>query len=66
MNNRLDEYLEYLYVTGEMDRIIIDDLIRKYNNIYGDLDDEFFDLSLNEQKELLEKALKYKVKILKR
>jgi len=66
MNNRLDEYLEYLYVTGEMDRIIIDDLIRKYNNIYGDLDDEFFDLSLNEQKELLEKALKYKVKILKK
>ena len=66
MNNRLDEYLEYLYVTGELEQLIVNDLIRKYNNIYGELDDEFFDLSLNEQKELLEKALKHKVKILKR
>ena len=66
MNNRLNEYLEYLYVTGELDKMIVDDLIRKYNNIYGELDEEFFELSLNEQKELLEKALKHKVKIIKR
>ena len=66
MNNKLNEYLEYLYVTGEMDKLIFRDLVTKYNNTYGELDEDFFNLPLNEQKELLENALKYKVKIIKR
>ena len=66
MNNRLEDYIEYLYVTNQLETIIIEDLIRKYNSIYGELDEDFFDLSLDEQKDLLEKSLKYKVKIIKK
>lgn len=66
MNNRLNEYIEYLYVTGELDRIELDDLIRKYNNLYGELPDEFFYLEEAEQKELLEQALRDNAKIIKK
>lgn len=66
MNNRLEDYIEYLYVTNQLETIIIEDLIRKYNSIYGELDEDFFDFSLDEQKDLLEKSLKYKVKIIKK
>ena len=66
MNNRLEDYIEYLYVTNQLETITIEDLIRKYNSIYGELDEDFFDLSLDEQKDLLEKSLKYKVKIIKK
>lgn len=66
MNNRLNEYIEYLYVTGELDRIELDDLIRKYNNLYGELPEEFFDLDELDQKELLEQALRGNAKIIKK
>ncbi len=66
MNNRFNEYLEYLYVTGELDKVMLDDLIRKYNNIYGELPNEFFYLDEEEQKELLEEALRSKAKIIKK
>lgn len=66
MNNGLNEYIEYLYVTGELDRIELDDLIRKYNNLYGELPEEFFDLDELDQKELLEQALRGNAKIIKK
>lgn len=66
MNNRLNDYLEYLYVTGELNKTMIDDLVKKYNDIYGELPEGFFDLSEDEQKELLEMSLKYQGKIFKK
>lgn len=66
MKNKLKDYLEYLFVTGELDKMMIDDLVNKYNDIYGELPEGFFYLELEEQRNLLEKALKYKVKIIKK
>ena len=65
MNCRLNEYIEYLYVTGELDKINLDELINRYNQLYGELPIEFFELELYEQTELLESALKCKTKIIK-
>ena len=66
MNNKLNQYIEYLYVTGQLEQTIIDDLIIKYRNLYGDLPEEFFLLDKEEQQELLEQALRSKAKIIKK
>lgn len=66
MNDRLNDYLEYLYVTDQLDNLIINALVKKYNNIFGELDEDFFCLELEEQYDLLAKSLKYKIKILKK
>ena len=65
MNNKLDKYIEYLYVTGELDKITLDELVNRYNQLYGELPIEFFQLESYEQTELLESALKCKSKIIK-